>query len=201
MPITLLSEAELLSSPPELILDAKNVEEVPLLKEEVGKFLSDRFPSSKNDFSIHTNEFRVQQAVKAFQLFRIIMGLIVGISVVAGGVGVMNVLLISVTERTNEIGIRKAVGANRFDIMLQFLSESVAISAFGCSVGLVFGILTTMAAIPIIKAIAEVPFQAAYTLNTLLVIVLVALVIGILFGTYPAVRASRLDPVEAIRRE
>jgi putative ABC transport system permease protein len=113
----------------------------------------------------------------------------------------MNVLLISVTERTNEIGIRKAVGANRFDIMLQLLSESVAISAFGCSVGLVFGILTTMAAIPIIKAIAEVPFQAAYTLNTLLVIVLVALVIGILFGTYPAVRASRLDPVEAIRRE
>ncbi|HNH61919.1 MAG TPA: FtsX-like permease family protein, partial [Cyclobacteriaceae bacterium] len=134
-------------------------------------------------------------------LFKIIMGLIVGISVVVGGVGVMNVLLISVTERTTEIGIRKAVGANRRDIILLFLSESVTVSAFGSVLGLIFGTLFTMAAIPIVKAITKIPFQAAYTFDTFFLIAIIAIIVGIVFGTYPAVRASRLDPVEAIRHE
>jgi putative ABC transport system permease protein len=84
---------------------------------------------------------------------------------------------------------------------LQFLSESVTISAFGSLLGLVFGILGTMAFIPIIRALTEVPFFALYTWNTLAVISIVALAVGIIFGTYPAIRASKLDPVEAIRRE
>jgi putative ABC transport system permease protein len=129
------------------------------------------------------------------------MGLIVGISVLVGGIGVMNVLLISVTERTAEIGIRKATGANRRDIMLLFLSESITVSAFGSFLGLVLGVLGTMIIIPIIKAITEVPFQAAYTWNTFLVITVLSILVGIIFGTYPAIRASRLNPVEAIRHE
>ncbi|HMV91798.1 MAG TPA: FtsX-like permease family protein, partial [Cyclobacteriaceae bacterium] len=120
---------------------------------------------------------------------------------VVGGVGVMNVLLISVTERTTEIGIRKAVGANRRDIILLFLSESVTVSAFGSVLGLIFGTLFTMAAIPIVKAITKIPFQAAYTFDTFFLIAIIAIIVGIVFGTYPAVRASRLDPVEAIRHE
>jgi putative ABC transport system permease protein len=143
----------------------------------------------------------VEQAAKGFKLFRIIMGLIVGISVLVGGIGVMNVLLISVTERTSEIGVRKAVGANKRDIILQFLSESITISLFGSLLGLVVGILGTMIIVPIVKSLTGVPFQAAYTLNTLVVISILAVVIGIVFGTYPAMRAARLDPVEAIRRE
>ena len=127
--------------------------------------------------------------------------LIVGISVLVGGIGVMNVLLISVNERTNEIGIRKAVGANKRDILLQFLSESITISAFGSLLGLILGVVGTMIIIPIVKAITEAPFQAAYTVNTLVIISLVALLVGIVFGTYPAIRAARLDPVEAMRRE
>jgi putative ABC transport system permease protein len=118
-----------------------------------------------------------------------------------GGIGVMNVLLISVTERTAEIGIRKATGANRRDIMLLFLSESITVSAFGSFLGLVLGVLGTMVIIPIIKAITEVPFQAAYTWNTFLVITVLSILVGIVFGTYPAIRASRLNPVEAIRHE
>jgi putative ABC transport system permease protein len=118
-----------------------------------------------------------------------------------GGVGVMNVLLISVTERTSEIGIRKAMGANRKDIVMLFLSESIAVSAFGSLLGLIFGVLFTMAAVPIVKAITKIPFQAEYTLNTFLVIAILAVVVGIVFGTYPAIRASRLNPVDAIRHE
>lgn len=199
-PFTLISPFELRGNLPQCVIEAENVVDVPHLKEDILKFLNSRF-TEKHDFKVTTNEQRVAQATKAFGIFRIIMGLIVGISVVVGGVGVMNVLLISVTERTAEIGIRKAVGANRRDIILLFLSESVTVSAFGSLVGLIFGTLFTMAAIPIIKALTEAPFQAAYTWNTLLVISVVAVLVGIIFGTYPALRASWLNPVDAIRHE
>ncbi len=201
MPITLLTQEELRAITPELIIEAENVEDVPKLKEETELFLKNNYSSYQEDFSIFTNEMRVKQAAQGFLLFRVIMGLIVGISVLVGGIGVMNVLLISVTERTSEIGIRKAVGANRTDIMLQFLSESVTVSAFGSLLGLIVGMLGTMAIVPIIHAITKVPFYAMYTWNTLAIISTVALVVGVVFGTYPAIRASRLDPVEAIRRE
>jgi putative ABC transport system permease protein len=200
-PFTLLTNNQIKSSPPELILNAKAVEDVPVLKEELVHWLQGEFGNGKDDFQLSTNELRVQQAMQGFLLFRVVMGMIVGISVLVGGIGVMNVLLISVTERTVEIGIRKAVGANKRDIILQFLAESVTVSAFGSFLGLVLGVLGTMIMVPVIKALTHVPFQAAYTLNTLSVIAVISLLTGVIFGTYPAMRAARLDPVEAIRRE
>lgn len=200
-PITLLSAAELQSHPPMVYFDAKRTEDIPVLKEEITNWLEKNYGHVQENFTIQTNDFRIEQATKAFLLFRVIMGLIVGISVIVGGIGVMNVLLISVTERTAEIGIRKATGANRRDIILLFLSESITISAFGSFLGLVFGVLGTMMIIPIVKAITKVPFQAAYTWNTFLIITVVSLLVGIIFGTYPAIRASRLNPVDAIRHE
>lgn len=199
-PISLFNDEEFKSTPPQSVFEAAEVTDVPKIKEEIQLWLKNKY-GDKNDFVITTNEFRVEQAARGFKLFRIIMGLIVGISVLVGGIGVMNVLLISVTERTSEIGVRKAVGANRRDIILQFLSESITISLFGSLLGLVIGIAATMVIIPIVKSLTGVPFQAAYTLNTLIVISVLAVVIGIAFGTYPAMRAARLDPVEAIRRE
>ncbi len=199
-PLTLLTPGELRADPPGLTIEAEQVTDVPALKAHAEQWIRNRFRDA-GDFSVGTNELRVQQAMKGFQLFRIVMGLIVGISVVVGGIGIMNVLLISITERTVEIGIRKAVGANRRDIILQFLAESVTVSVFGSAMGLIFGVLGTMAAVPIISAITEINFYAEYTWNTLLIVSVMAVLLGIVFGTYPALRASRLDPVEAIRHE
>jgi putative ABC transport system permease protein len=200
-PITLVENDELRMNPADAAFEVKHTEDIPALKDEITRWLKDRYGKGAEDFKVLTNEFRVEQVARGFQLFRIIMGLIVGISVIVGGIGVMNVLLISVTERTFEIGIRKASGANRRDIALLFLTESVAVSAFGAVLGVVFGIVFTMIAIPIVKAVTLVPFQADYTLNTIAVVTAVALLVGIIFGTYPAIRASRLNPVDAIRHE
>ena len=201
IPITLVAHEKLKQNPPQTMIEAEDVTKVPVIKTEVEKWLEKNMPNGKDDFRVYTNEQRVEQVSKGILLFKVIMGLIVGISVVVGGIGVMNVLLISVNERTTEIGVRKAVGAKRRDIVMQFLCESITVSAFGSLLGVVLGILATMIFIPIIKAITEVEFYAAYTFNTLLVIAIIALLEGIIFGTYPALRASRLDPVEAIRRE
>jgi putative ABC transport system permease protein len=201
IPITLYSAEELSAEPPYCTILADNVEDIPAIKAQAEKWLRQQFKGKDTDFVVATNEMRVKQAAQGFLLFRIVMGLIVGISVIVGGIGVMNVLLISVTERTVEIGVRKALGAKKQDILLQFLAESVSISLFGSFLGLVLGVLSTMIIIPIIKILTQAPFQAAYTLTTFLIIATIAILIGIVFGTYPAVRAARLDPVEAIRRE
>jgi putative ABC transport system permease protein len=200
-PITLLTTTELYEHPPMVMFDAKITEDISVLKEEISGWLATNYKESKDNFTIATNDFRIEQATKAFLVFRIVMGLIVGISVIVGGIGVMNVLLISVTERTAEIGIRKAMGANRRDIVLLFLSESITVSAFGSFLGLVFGILITMAVIPIVRALTDVPFQAAYTLNTVILVSVISILVGVVFGTYPAIRASKLNPVDAIRHE
>lgn len=113
----------------------------------------------------------------------------------------INVLFISVVYRTSEIGIGKAVDANKRTILYQFLTELITISVFGSLMGLILGVLFTMVAIPIVKALTKIPFQAEYTFNTFLVISIIAILVGIVFGTYPAIRAARLDPVEAIRKE
>ncbi|CCH53924.1 Macrolide export ATP-binding/permease protein macB [Fibrisoma limi BUZ 3] len=201
MPITLFSAEEIDENPPFGLIEANEVTAVPGLKTHIEQWLKQQFKTRSTDFKVDTNELRVEQAAQGFLVFRVVMGLIVGISVLVGGIGVMNVLLISVTERTVEIGVRKAMGAKKRDILYQFLAESITVSLFGSFLGLVLGMLATLVFIPIIKAITKVPFQAAYTLNTFVIISVVAIVVGIVFGTYPALRAARLDPVEAMRRE
>jgi len=201
IPISSYSFNDFKASPPTVLCEVKNTSDVDNVKAEIKHWADENFKSSAADLEVITNEYRVEQATKGFMLFRVIMGLIVGISVLVGGIGVMNVLLISVTQRTTEIGVRKAVGAKRKDIVFQFLAEAVTISTLGSLCGLLLGVLGTMATIPIIKAITKVPFQASFTANTILIVVLIAIFVGIIFGTYPAMRASRLHPVEAMRRE
>ncbi|MEO5582975.1 MAG: ABC transporter permease [Saprospiraceae bacterium] len=200
IPITIIDPNQFKLTPPTCNIEAGNVEEVAALKMRAQTWLTDRFKESKTDFECITNEFRLEQVRKGFLLFRIVMGLIVGISVVVGGIGIMNVLLISITERTMEIGIRKAIGAKRSDIMKLFISESLTLSVLGSILGIGLGVLVTVIAIPIIKSFTKVPFQAAFTFNSLLIIAIISILIGIIFGTYPARKAANLDPVVAIQR-
>ncbi len=201
IPISLLSNADLHKSPPTMVLGVAKTEEVPPLKTQVEAWIKAEYGEQQNDFSVQSQDYWIGQTAKGFLIFRIIMGMVIGISVVVGGVGVMNVLLISVNERTAEIGLRKAVGAKKGDIRRLFLAESITVSAFGSFIGLILGASFAMAAIPIIRFFADVPFSAVLTWNTFFVICVVAVIIGVLFGTYPAVKAARLDPVEALRRE
>ncbi len=201
LPVSLLADDVLKADPPRVVFEVDEVEQVQEFKKNAERWLQVNVAKDSTDFRVITNEARVEQAAKGFLLFRVIMGLIVGISVIVGGIGVMNVLLISVSERTVEIGVRKAMGAKKRDILMQFLAESVTVSLFGSLLGLVLGILATLGIVPVIKAMTDVPFQAAYTFDTFMVITIVAIVIGIVFGTYPAMRAAKLNPVEAIRRE
>ena len=120
---------------------------------------------------------------------------IASISLVVGGIVIMNIMLVSVTERTREIGIRKALGARRGDILLQFLIESSTIAVIGGAIGVIGGVLAA-------KLVSVVsPLPAAVQLWSVIGGLLVALSVGLFFGTYPASKASRLDPVEALRSE
>jgi len=124
-----------------------------------------------------------------------LLGSIAAISLIVGGIGIMNIMLVSVTERTKEIGLRLAVGARRRDVMLQFLVEALVISLIGGIIGVAFGLVTARA----LTAVLDWPTEISPA--TLASAFAIAAVIGILFGYYPARRASRLDPIESLRYE
>jgi ABC-type antimicrobial peptide transport system permease subunit len=117
------------------------------------------------------------------------------ISLLVGGIGIMNIMLVSVTERTREIGVRKAIGALRRDILTQFLLESVLVSVMGGLIGIVLGWLISL------MATATLGFKAPVNLGTILMATGFAVAVGVIFGLYPAWRASRLRPIEALRYE
>ena len=153
-------------------------------------------PGEADDFSIQTPDQIVQQLDKVTGLIGLIAIAISGLGLLVGGIGVMNIMLVSVTERTREIGIRKALGARRLDIIGQFLAEAMALTSSGGLVGIVVAVLITMLIGALVPALpSSVPTWAVVTA------LLVSMGIGLFFGTWPAVKAARLDPVEALRYE
>jgi putative ABC transport system permease protein len=161
----------------------------------VVKTLIDRLHGGADDYTITVPEALLEQSQRTQRLFDVVMGAIAGISLLVGGIGIMNIMLATVLERTREIGVRRAVGARRLDIRNQFIIESFSISALGGILGIAVGLL-------IAKAVAA--YAGWPTVVTIASIVLstgVSIAVGLASGIYPAVRAAELDPIDALRYE
>jgi putative ABC transport system permease protein len=150
----------------------------------------------EDDFAISTADSIIQNFDKITGMIVLVSIAISGLGLLVGGIGVMNIMLVSVTERTREIGIRKAVGARRGDIVLQFLGEAVTLTGVGGVLGVIFSICVTLIVGGIFPSLrAQVPVWAVMTGFS------VSVAIGLFFGVWPAIKASQLDPVEALRYE
>jgi putative ABC transport system permease protein len=152
-----------------------------------------------DDFTVTSQEATLDTATQVTDTLTIFLGGIAGISLMVGGIGIMNIMLTTVTERTHEIGLRKAIGARRRDILLQFLVESMVLSLIGGLIGAVFGwgIAQMMGQIQISGTI----ITPVVGLDSVLLATLFSMAVGLFFGIYPATRAARLQPVEALRYE
>ena len=187
----------------EFVVYAHTVEEVPQAVEEVKSVLRKRHRNQDDFVQIFEMHAGMAQLEKISKIIKITLGSIAGFSLLVGGIGIMNIMLVAVTERTREIGLRKALGAKRLDILLQFLIESVIMCAFGGKIGVGLGMLAgegmAMLAVKIVKIVPEWP--AVISLEWILIAVSVSTIIGISFGIYPAIKASSLSPIEALRTE
>ena len=152
-------------------------------------------PGRDDDFTVHNQQEIAEMATATARVMRILLGTIASVSLVVGGIGIMNIMLVSVTERTREIGIRMAVGAHGRDILLQFLTEAITLSSLGGIIGIVLGI----AAAKILSAVAEWP--TLISTSSVLVAFLFSAAVGVFFGFYPARKAAQLDPIDALRYE
>ena len=156
--------------------------------------------TGEDDFTVTSQQETIEALEEATNAFVFFLGAIAGISLLVGGIGIMNIMLVSVTERTREIGIRKAMGAKRRDILLQFVSEATLLSLGGGGVGLFLGwVLSNMLNDRAI--IGTSPTQTAFSFDIALLALVVSAAIGLFFGIYPAMRAASLHPIEALRHE
>jgi putative ABC transport system permease protein len=175
---------------------------VPQATEEIAQILRTRHrtPVGEDDFTI----FSQQDLLTTFQsitgILTVFLGGIAGISLLVGGIGIMNIMLVSVTERTREIGLRKALGARRRDILIQFLTESSLLSLIGGIIGILFGWLISFG-VGQIAAASGTAFTPVVGLDAVALATIFSAIVGLFFGIYPANRAAGLEPVEALRYE
>ncbi|MYC76991.1 FtsX-like permease family protein [Candidatus Poribacteria bacterium] len=188
---------------PNITVYAHTVKDVPKAVEEVKTVIRKRHRNQDDFIRIFEMHAGMAQLEKISKIIKITLGSIAGFSLLVGGIGIMNMMLVAVTERTREIGLRKAHGAKSLDILLQFLIEAVVMCGVGGAIGIGLGILAgegmAMLAVNIVKIVPEWP--AVISLQWILISVSVSAIIGISFGLYPAIKASSLTPIEALRKD
>ncbi|MFZ5924777.1 MAG: ABC transporter permease [Bacillota bacterium] len=177
-----------------IYVQARDAKSMGAADDEITSVLTARLGGTE-EFSVRNQADILSAAQDVTRVFTLLLAGIASVSLLVGGIGIMNIMLVSVTERTREIGIRKAVGARTLDILFQFLIESVVLSLLGGAIGIVLGILGA-------KVAARVAgWPAAVSMGSVVVPFCFALAVGLFFGMYPASRAGRLNPVEALRYE
>lgn len=176
-------------------LTVKNKDDIDQISEDIKKLLKRKHNTEKDVYQVFTAQKQLDSINGVLGVLTGVIGAIAAISLVVGGIGVMNIMLVSVTERTREIGIRKALGARRVDILSQFLVESVIVSGIGGIIGTILGIGISY----IISAVVKVP--PSTSIGTIAIAWLFSAGVGIFFGIYPANKAAKLDPIEALRYE
>lgn len=167
--------------------------------QQAGEILRERHHVFQDDFTITSQQDVLSAATSVTDTLTIFLGGIAAISLIVGGIGIMNIMLVSVTERTREIGIRKAVGAKRRDILMQFLTEATVLSVFGGLIGtaLGWGIATALGNV----SLGSTQITPVVDTSAIILAVAFSLAVGLFFGIYPAMRASSLRPIEALRYE
>lgn len=185
-----------------LLVQANDSESVPLASEEIAQILRARHRTEigQDDFTILSQQTFLDTARTITNILTIVLGGVAGISLLVGGIGIMNIMLVSVTERTREIGLRKALGARRMDILIQFLTESAVLSMLGGIIGIILGGLLSFG-VGWIAASSNTPINPSIGIDTILLATLFSAAVGLFFGIYPANRAASLEPVEALRYE
>ena len=182
----------------DILCSAVSQDAVKIAGQEAAALLRDRHhlrPEEEDDFNIRNPEDIIQAQLEASKTLTVLLIAIASISLIVGGIGIMNVMLVSVTERTREIGVRVAVGATEEAIQLQFLGESVMLSLVGGGVGVLFGVFGSY----LVGKTLQWPMQMS--LESVIVAAFFSVAVGVFFGYYPARKASLLDPIEALRYE
>ncbi len=186
-----------------LSVHANTVEDIPNAIEEVKAVLRARHKNQDDFFSLRDMREGMAQLDKIGKVIKIALGSIAGFSLLVGGIGIMNMMLVAVTERTREIGLRKALGAKRLDILVQFLIEAIVMCSIGGAIGVGLGMLAgegmALLAVKIVKIVPMWP--AVISMRWVLISVSFSAAIGISFGLYPAIKASTLSPIEALRTD
>jgi putative ABC transport system permease protein len=181
-----------------IMASATSAEEGPVAQDRIQRLLRQRhhIPAGQDDdFTVRNIADIAAAAEASSRVMTLLLGSIASVSLVVGGIGIMNIMLVSVTERTREIGIRMAVGARGRDILLQFLVEAVVLSLVGGLLGVIFGLIGSQ----LISAMVNWP--TIISLSSILLAFLFSIAIGVFFGLYPARRAAALNPIEALRYE
>ncbi len=179
-----------------IMVQAESAEAMPTVEESINDLLRQRHrirAGADNDFTVRNLTAMANTAAEMAQVMSLMLGAIASISLLVGGIGIMNIMLVSVTERTREIGIRMAIGARGQDILLQFLLEAIIISVAGCFIGVLFGVGGALVAQKIIG------MEVLVTINSIVTAFAVAAAVGIFFGWYPARKAALLRPIDALR--